>query len=59
MEQQLARIANTLDVIQSSLFVIQGSLLGIHICMWLLFFIKDMGHDAASAINSWRAEWKK
>ena len=59
MEQQLARIADALEVIRSSLHVIQGSLTSIGLCLWLMLFVKDMGHDAANAINSWRTEWKK
>lgn len=59
MEQQLARIADALDAIRSSLWVIQGSIMGIQFCLWLMFFIKDMGHDAASAIRSWRMVWNK
>ena len=59
MEQQLARIADILNGIRSSLYVIQGSLASIGLCLWLMLIVKDMGHDAASAITSWRTEWKK
>lgn len=41
------------------LHLIAASLSSISLCLWLMLIIKDMGHDAASAITSWRTEWKK
>lgn len=52
MEALMKEIIHVLHLIASSL----GS---ISLCLWLMLFCKDMGHDAANAIRSWRMQWNK
>jgi len=40
------------------LHLIAGSLSSISLCLWLMLFLKDMGHDASNAIRSWRMQGK-
>ena len=38
--------------------LISGSLTSIAICLWIMLFCKDMGHDASNAIRSLKTQWK-